>query len=830
MIALDASSSSLFDGPGEMKARCRSTNWSATPLGRVETWSADLRSVLRLALNSGSPMSLHWGPELTVLYNDAFIPLMGLGKHEFALGRATKQVWPELWDDVIGPLMEQVKTRGRPVGRKDLPMVLDRNGYPEECYFTFSYNPVIDDDGEVVAVCNVSTETTRQVISERRLRLVRDLAGLSATRAGSTTNTCRAMLDVLAGTRHSAPFAAMVLREEGDEQLRCVGSYGIRGDAWGPGVAVTEGTPVGAEIVTALETGKVQILDGLRERLGDQLTPGPIGQLLPDRGVALPLVGGPGTRPLGAMVLGINPNRPLDEEYRAFLSLLAVQVGNALTDVKAYESERRQVRVLAELDLVKMQFFQNVSHELRTPLTLLLAPLQDLLDPDEGLRTDQVERVNAAVRAAGRLRRIVDALLDFAQAEANTLAAQREPVDVAKATANTASMFRSTAEHAGLRLDVTVPPDRTMALVDNAMWATIVTNLVANAVKFTRAGSIAVDLQATVESVVLSVTDTGIGISAEEQPKVFERFYRAQSSGEIEGAGIGLALVSDLVDAHHGHVALISSPGVGSTFTVTLPRGDHEALSATAVPSGSSAAAAGTDDTELVPVSPAGPAPGSAGPTRPTVLLVEDDPDLRLYLSRLLAADGWLVRAVPDAESADALLTGDGAVVVDLLLTDVMLPGIDGLELVTRTRAAPGAAARLPIIVLTARGGSGAATEGLSAGADDYVVKPFESGELLARVRTSHELHRLREREISTAQGRAGQMRNALDSNRAIGTATGVLMMTHRLPAAQAFALLTRASQDNNRKLRDLAAEVVAGGRLPFRETEIDHLLQRLRS
>ncbi len=208
--------------------------------------------------------------------------------------------------------------------------------------------------------------------------------------------------------------------------------------------------------------------------------------------------------------------------------------------------------MLAELDLVKMQFFQNVSHELRTPLTLLLPPLQDLLGPDQGLGPEQTERVEAALRAARRLRRMVDALLDFAQAEADTLETQRETVDLAKATSDIVSMFRSTAEHAGLSLDVDVPQDRVLASVDTAMWGTIVTNLVANAVKFTRTGSIQVSLLADGDSVVLTVSDTGVGISAEEQPKVFERFYRSQSSGLIEGAGIGLALVSDLVDAHDG--------------------------------------------------------------------------------------------------------------------------------------------------------------------------------------------------------------------------------------------------------------------------------------
>ncbi len=819
----------VFDGPGEMKALYRETDWAATPLGPVESWSPNLRTMVRLALNSGSPMSLHWGPELTVLYNDAFIPLLGMAKHRDALGRSTKEVWSEGWDDVIGPLMHQVVSEGKPVGHQDLPLVLERNGYPEECYFTFSYNPVLDDAGEVVGVCNISTETTRQVISERRLRLVRDLGGLSAARAGSTVSTCRAMLDVLAGTRHSVPFAAMLLRDEDDDEPRFVGSYGLRSPVWAAGRELSPQAPASAEIRAAVDTGQSVVLKGLPGSLRVDLIAGPIGPLLPDEAMVLPLVGAPGTSPIGAMVLGINPYRPLDEEYRAFLVLVGMQVGSALSDVKAYESERRRVRVLADLDLVKMQFFQNVSHELRTPLTLLLAPLQGLLEADQGLRAEQSERVEAALRAAQRLRRIVDALLDFARAEAKTLAPQRQAVDLAKATVDIASMFRSTAEHAGLSLDVTVPDEPTVALVDGAMWATIVTNLVANAVKFTRVGGISVDLAADDGSVVLTVSDTGVGISAQEQPKVFERFYRSTANGTVEGAGIGLALVADLVNAHQGHVGVASAPGQGSVFSVAVPRsaegtaGDPLVLVA-AGETGSEAAGLGA-------AKAARPAAVAAGDdARPTVLLVEDDADLRLYLTGLLTGDGWLVRPVGDAETADSLLTGEDGYGVDLLLTDVMLPGRSGLDLVDRLRAAPGATARLPIIVLTARGGAGAAAEGLAAGADDYVVKPFESGELLARVRTAHELNRSREREITAADSRAGQLRTALDSNRAIGTATGILMATHRLTAAQGFALLTRASQDTNRKLRDVAAAVVTDGRLPFRPTEIDHMLQRLKA
>jgi DNA-binding response OmpR family regulator len=206
--------------------------------------------------------------------------------------------------------------------------------------------------------------------------------------------------------------------------------------------------------------------------------------------------------------------------------------------------------------------------------------------------------------------------------------------------------------------------------------------------------------------------------------------------------------------------------------------------------------------------------------------VVEDDADLRGYLTRLLTGDGWVVHAVPDAETALTLVADLPTPAPDVVLTDVMLPGRDGLHLLSELRAAP-ATARLPVIVLTARGGADAAAQGMAAGADDYITKPFTSAELLARIRANHELHQLREGAVDAAETRAGQIRGALDSNRVIGTATGVLMTQHRLTAAQAFALLVAGSQHTNRKLRDLAAEVASTGNLTFRPTLTDELLDR---
>jgi DNA-binding response OmpR family regulator len=208
------------------------------------------------------------------------------------------------------------------------------------------------------------------------------------------------------------------------------------------------------------------------------------------------------------------------------------------------------------------------------------------------------------------------------------------------------------------------------------------------------------------------------------------------------------------------------------------------------------------------------------------VLLVEDDTDLREFLTRLLSGQGWRVRAYPDAETVlEQPAAGDDP--PGLVITDVMLPGQSGLALIKQLREQP-TTARTPMIILTARHGDDATTEGLAAGADDYITKPFSRDELLARAHATYQLAQLREGAVHDAQDRSTQLRAGLDSSRTIGTAIGVLMTTHRLTAPAAFRLLTVASQHTNRKLRDIAHDVATTGRLPVRPALTDELLIRV--
>ncbi|MGS0686377.1 ATP-binding protein [Nakamurella sp. GG22] len=822
MNPADRPASPAFAGPGEMRERFRSMDWAATPLGPLPGWPPLLRVLVELCLDSAFPMVVSWGPDVVMVYNDAYIPLLGAELHPAALGRPAKEVWPDAWS-VSGPIIEEVMLGGRAVRHDDMQMVLERNGYPEECYFTFSQSPIRDTDGSIVGMFTVAAETTSQVLAQRRLRVAQQLGALSATRSNNPADTCQAAALVLAGARESVPFAAVFLRDEPDGQFRLVADYGFTG---APGPGLIEPAADGSWTVgTAVREERAQMLDSLRALLPDTLQPGPLGPLLPDQAVVLPLILGAGTGPAGAVVLGVNPYRPLDDRTQEFLALVGRQFRVALADAYAYHDERQRAQTLADLDHVKTEFFQNVSHELRTPLTLLLAPLQDVLaNSSSQLDPPGRESLTAAVRAAERLQRMVEALLDLSH-QASIRVPVFEETDLAATTADIASMFRSTAEHAGLDFTVQLPTGPVTADVDREMWATIVNNLLSNAVKYTARGGITITVRGLPAGFAeLTVTDTGVGISSEQQPRVFERFHRAGDGGS-DGAGIGLALVSDLVSAHGGRIELTSTPGAGSTFTVTVAATADPAASRAAVgaliPADGSATSAATQAAAPAPVQSA--ARQMAGgvddrrrvesdqPGRPRLLLVEDDDDLRSYLGHLLTSDGWAVDAVADAESATAAaFSTDSGTPYGLVLTDIMLPGSSGLDLLTALRSADGTA-RVPIILLTARAGADSAIEGLSYGADDYITKPFSSQELLARVRVHHQLNQVREDALGEAHTRVTHLRTALDSNRLIGIATGVLVGSNGLTPEQAFAVLVKTSQNGNRKLREVAADVVGG-------------------
>ncbi len=567
-------------GGGEMGRLMREHDWSATPLGSVENWPQSLKTAVRIILGSRYPMFIWWGRELVNLYNDGYLPMLGQ-RHPAALGKSAAAIWSEIWD-TIGPQTDAVLHEGRATWNEERLLVLERNGYPEEAYFTFSYSPIPTDGGGIGGIFCALTEDTQRVLGQRRMRTLREL---STQTLGSRTveQACQAASDTLAQNLHDLPFTLIYLLDSEDAVARLVGITGLASgsSACPPTIDLTSsnGQPWPFDLVAA--TGRAELVDRLEARFGRLrcgVWPDP-----PQSAIVLPVMQSGQDRLAGFLVAGISPRRVFDDDYRGFTELLAGHIATAITNARAYEEERRRAEALAELDRAKTTFFSNVSHEFRTPLTLILGPVEDALALSDGsLPAPQRERLEIAHRNGLRLQKLVNTLLDFSRIEAGRVQASYEPTDLASLTAELASNFRSACERAELKLIVDCPPMPEPVYVDRDMWEKIVLNLLSNAFKYTFEGEIEVSLRMELPSAsahqqcaVLTVRDTGIGIPADQMPRLFERFHRVEGSrGRTqEGSGIGLALVRELVKLHGGEVRAQSTFGEGSLFTVSVPLG-----------------------------------------------------------------------------------------------------------------------------------------------------------------------------------------------------------------------------------------------------------------
>ncbi len=365
-------------GGGEMGARMRALDWSTTPLGPPERWPQSLRSTVSLLLPSKAQIILFWGPEFAVLYNDAYRPVFG-AKHPHALGLPGHLAWSEIWDSQLHDLLAGVVNTGEAFWARDLLFTLERYGFREDTYFDVSYDPVRDESGAVAGAFCIVTETTERVVGARRLGLLRDLAAGNA-RARAARDACVLAIEALGGYPDEITFALAFL----DDDLQCA-------------------TPDAERAQAAADPDLLRTLD----------------------------VGPPGGGRAARLVVGLNPRRPFDDDYRSFLNLVADQVRTALANARAHEEERERAEALAAVDRAKTVFFSNVSHEFRTPLTLMLGPLENLLAEVNGpLTAGQQHDAEILQRNAGRLLKLVNALLDFSRIEAGRMQATYSPTDV----------------------------------------------------------------------------------------------------------------------------------------------------------------------------------------------------------------------------------------------------------------------------------------------------------------------------------------------------------------------------------------------------------------
>jgi PAS domain S-box-containing protein len=755
-------------GGGEMGALMRTRDWSDSPLGPPESWPESLQISAGICVSSRFDLIVWWGPDLVMLYNDSYRRTLGV-KHPVALGRPGRETYPEIWD-VIGPMLQQVLDTGEATWSEDLLLLLERNGYPEETYHTFSYTPIRNHSGQVVGVITPVTETTEKVINERRLMTLRDLAARSMDAKDETESWELAAL-ALSNNPHDVPCAVLYKVDEHSTKAVAVARAGVHteDEFFVPEVEIdsTAKGILGPALAEAINTGHPVELN---EAKGFQLSlPTGFWRESPRELIVLPIAQAGQGKAMGALVVGVNFHKRLDENYRGFLSLVSGQIAKSIADIRLLDQERQRSESLAALDRAKTTFFSNISHELRTPLSLILGPVEDLLARGELAGTSATE-LNFIHRNVLRLLKLVNTLLDFSRIEAGRTQVTYEPTSLGRLTADIASVFRSAIEKAGLIFEVDCPDFDEQVYIDVQMWEKIVLNLLSNALKFTPSGKISIRLSRQGERAQCIVEDSGVGIPKSELPRIFERFHRVEgSSGRThEGTGIGLALVQELVKLQAGTIAVESESNVGSRFVVSLPFGrmhlpkerirqasEGHAPSQVRTMFANEALTWFPQDGKL-----AAPDIGTNvkllfGRT-PSILLVEDNADMREYVRRLLQEDGYDVDLAVDGEIALSQALKKS---YDLILSDVMMPKVDGIQLLQEIRRDPNLK-NTPFVLLSARAGEEFRIQGLSAGADDYLAKPFTSRELLSRVsaRIDSKMRRHESEERLTLALDLGQM------------------------------------------------------------------------
>ena len=736
----------FLSGGGKMGELIRAKDWSKTPLGSPATWPQSLRTTVNLCIASNFAIAIIWGPHRVQIYNDGYWPITG-DMHPTSMGQDFAACWQSAWP-VIGKAFEEA-ILGNTRFLENQRIFLDRYGYKEETFFTFSFSPILDESGAVGGLFHPVIELTQQILSERRLNILHTVANHTVN-ARTAEEASALILNCLKDFALDIPFVLLYSIAADGKQANLDGSVGIEGDSpLAPAnINLEEHALKSWPFTEVIQNGKALLVEKLANIFGT-FNCGPYPEP-PEQALVFPVILPGAAHNNYFLVAGVSSRRSLDEKYLLFYELLAASVTNELAKARVYEEERKKAEALAEIDKAKTVFFSNISHEFRTPLTLMLSPLEELLNQKKNnFSKSEKQNIEITHRNAIRLLKLVNTLLDFSRIESGRQQGVFSLVDIVSLTKNLASNFRSIIEKAGLKLIVNADSIIKPVYVDKQMWEKIVFNLLSNAFKYTLEGKITVELSAEKDFAVLKVKDTGVGISENELPKMFERFHRVQNvtGRTFEGTGIGLSLIKELVQMHHGTIGVESKLNNGSVFTVKIPFGkehlDGHQISKTAIDSDEISAniyveeietLLKTDKKEVLKISSV-----KEKNILPTVLVVDDNADMREHISSILSNNFNVITA---NNGMDALHKMKETIPA-LVLSDIMMPVMDGIGLLKEIKSNK-ATSNIPVIFLTARAGEESRIEGLETGADDYLVKPFSSKELLSRVKAQIKIIKLR--------------------------------------------------------------------------------------